>query len=101
MMRELRQMLADCEQYLKDSGRRPAHRAQAYGTEAVVNLLIRERKENRRSQKRYAVAQHFSSNWQNVAQTNVRDRPQSLFLMLTPAIRGSRRLSRLTNGRGR
>lgn len=43
-VRELRQMLADCEQYLKE-GETPAQRIERErrDTEAVLNLLIREK----------------------------------------------------------
>ena len=46
-VRELRQMLADCEQYLKDGGQ-PAQRIERRrrDTEAVLNLLIREKRKN-------------------------------------------------------
>jgi len=48
-VRELRQMLADCEQYLKD-GETPAQRIERErrDTEAVLNLLIREKRKNER-----------------------------------------------------
>lgn len=48
-VRELRQMLADCERYLKE-GETPAQRIERErrDTEAVLNLLIREKHKTER-----------------------------------------------------
>ena len=59
-VRELRQMLADCEQYLKD-GETPAQRIERErrDTEAVLNLLIREKRKNERMREALQhIAQH-------------------------------------------
>jgi len=72
-VRELRQMLADCEQYLKD-GETPAQRIERErrDTEAVLNLLIREKRKNERMREALQhIAQHFSSEWPERCQTNV------------------------------
>lgn len=72
-VRELRQMLADCEKYLKE-GETPAQRIERErrDTEAVLNLLIREkRKTERMREALQQIAQHFSSEWPERCQTNV------------------------------
>ena len=68
-VRELRQMLADCEQYLKD-GETPAQRIERErrDTEAVLNLLIREKRKNERMRKRCSTSRSTSAaSGQNVA----------------------------------
>lgn len=72
-VRELRKMLADCEQYLKE-GETPAQRIERErrDTEAVLNLLIREKRKNERMRKALQqIARHFSSEWPERCQTNV------------------------------
>lgn len=72
-VRELRQMFADCEKYLKE-GETPAQRIERErrDTESVLNLLIREkRKSERMREVLNQIAQHFSSDWPEVCQTNV------------------------------
>ena len=72
-VRELRQMLADCEQYLKE-GETPAQRIERErrDTEAVLNLLIREKRKTERMREALQhIAQHFSSEWPERCQTNV------------------------------
>lgn len=72
-VRKLRQMLADCEQYLKE-GETPAQRIERErrDTEAVLNLLIREkRKTERMRETLQQIAQHFSSEWPERCQSSV------------------------------
>ena len=72
-VRELRHMLADCEKYLKE-GETPAQRIERErrDTEAVLNLLIREKRKTERMRKALQqIAQHFNSEWPERCQTNV------------------------------
>lgn len=67
-------MLAECEQYLKD-GETPAQRIERErrDTEAVLALLIREKRKTERMRKALQrIAQHFSSEWPERCQTSVR-----------------------------
>ena len=78
MCAKLRQMLADCEQYLKD-GETPAQRIERErrDTEAVLNLLIRERAQERAHAGK--ALQHRAALQQRVARTlpdQRADRPQ-------------------------
>ena len=72
-VRELRQMLADCDKYLKE-GETPAQRIERErrDTEAVLNLLIREKRKTERMREALQhIAEHFSSEWPERCQNNV------------------------------
>ncbi len=72
-VRQLRQMLANCEQYLKE-GETPAQRIERErrDTETVLNLLIREKRKTQRMRETLQqIAQHFSSEWPERCQSSV------------------------------
>lgn len=72
---ELRQMLADCEKYLKE-GETPAQRIERErrDTEALLNMLIREKRKTKRMLDALRnIAQHFSSEWPERCQTERAD----------------------------
>ena len=86
-----RQMLADCEQYLKDGGT-PAQRIERErrDTEAVLNLLIREAQNERmREALQLYHRAALSSEWPERCRSNMLARNVCWFRGLTPANPGA------------